>query len=173
MKKKILAFYDLLLYGVVCIPPAVIAVYIFYIGKGFGDTNWLLANWYLVLFFAFAIVIPLCGSLLLRDFTVTNGENARFYYFPFTFSWKKAANNIDIQWNQEIILSEVEAVEVVRLSREEKRVKVYYKHLRNKYLKICLKYGKTKYVYVGNYSGRQIEKICGLLCGKSTPKKRR
>ena len=80
MKKKILAFYDLLLYGVVCIPPAVIAVYIFYIGKGFGDTNWLLANRYLVLFFAFAIVIPLCGSLLLRDFTVTNRENARFYY---------------------------------------------------------------------------------------------
>ena len=55
MKKKILAFYDLLLYGVVCIPPAVIAVYIFYIGKGFGDANWLLANWYLVLFFAFAM----------------------------------------------------------------------------------------------------------------------
>ena len=166
MKKKIIAFYDLLLYGVVCAPLVIAAVYIFYIGKGFGNTNWLTANWHLVLFFAFAIVIPLCGRILLRDFTITNGENARFYYFPFAFSWAKAANNIDVNWNQEIILSEVEAVEVVRLSREEKRVKVYYKHLRNKYLKIHLKYGKTKYVYVGNYFGRQIGKICELLCGR-------
>lgn len=33
----------------------------------------------------------------------------------------------------------------------------------NKYLKINLKYGNPKYVYVGNYSSHQIEKIIEIL----------
>ena len=46
------------------------------------------------------------------------------------------------------------------------QTKVYYKHWFNKYLKINLKYGNPKYVYVGNYSNYQIKKIIKLAMSK-------
>ena len=52
------------------------------------------------------------------------------------------------------------------LTEEEKQTKVYYKHWFNKYLKINLKYGNPKYVYVGNYSNYQIKKIIKLAMSK-------
>ena len=48
-------------------------------------------------------------------------------------------------------------------TKNEKQTKVYYKHWFNKYLKINLKYGNPKYVYVGNYSKYQINKIIKLV----------
>ena len=53
-----------------------------------------------------------------------------------------------------------------KATEEEKQTKVYYKHWFNKYLKINLKYGNPKYVYVGNYSNCQIKKIIKLASGK-------
>lgn len=76
--------------------------------------------------------------------------------------------NIDDQWNlQHIPISEIEYVEIVKLTQDEKCAKVHYKHLFNKYLKFTLKksdtqYGNVKYIYVGNYSKRQIKKIVHL-----------
>ena len=58
-----------------------------------------------------------------------------------------------------LFISEVESVSIVKLSKEELNTKVFYKHWFNKYLKINLKYGNPKYVYVGNYSNCQIRKI--------------
>ncbi|MCM1350593.1 MAG: hypothetical protein NC182_05260 [Prevotella sp.] len=57
-------------------------------------------------------------------------------------------------------------IEIVKLTEEEKQTKVYYKHWFNKYLKINLKYGNPKYVYVGNYSNCQIKKIIKLANSK-------
>ena len=51
-------------------------------------------------------------------------------------------------------------------TKNEKQTKVYYKHWFNKYLKINLKYGNPKYVYVGNYSKYQINKIIKLAYKK-------
>ena len=61
------------------------------------------------------------------------------------------------------IESEIKNIEIVKLTKEEKQTKVYYKHWFNKYLKINMKYGNPKYVYIGNYSNYQIEKIIKLF----------
>lgn len=81
---------------------------------------------------------------------------------------EKRYSNIDDQWNlRPIPISEIEYVETVKLTQDEQCTKVHYKHLFNKYLKFTLKnsdpqYGNVKYVYVGNYSKRQIKKIVHL-----------
>ena len=97
------------------------------------------------------------GRLLFR-FIEISSESIYFIYFPYG-SWEKAAGNIDALWNQNVFISEIKDIEIVKLTKEEKRTKVYYKHWFNKYLKINLKYGNPKYVYVGNYSKYQINKL--------------
>ena len=93
-------------------------------------------------------------------------NSVHFHYFPFTTSWNKSANNIDIRWNQDVAISEIKNIEIVKLTEEEKQTKVYYKHWFNKYLKINLKHGNPKYVYVGNYSNYEIKKIIKLMTNK-------
>lgn len=105
------------------------------------------------------------GTLLFRYCEIKN-NSVYFHYFPFTTSWERAANNIDILWNQNVFISEIETFEIVKLTKEEKQVRVYYKHWFNKYLKINLKYGNPKYIYVGNYSNGQIKKIIKILIKK-------
>lgn len=67
-----------------------------------------------------------------------------------------------ILWNSEIDIGEVEKIELIKLTKEEQKIYIGYSHLCNKYLKIDLKYGKHKYIYVGNYSNSQIKKIIEL-----------
>ena len=107
-------------------------------------------------------MVPIGGTLLFR-YCVINNNLIHFHYFPFTTSRKKAANNIDVKWNQNVFISEIKDIEIVKLTENEKQTKVYYKHWFNKYLKINLKYGNPKYVYVGNYSKYQINKIIKLV----------
>ena len=57
-------------------------------------------------------------------------------------------------------------IEIVKITDEERKTKVYYKHWFNKYLLINLKNGDSKYVYVGNYSNNQIKKIIKLMMKK-------
>ena len=65
-----------------------------------------------------------------------------------------------------ILISEIENIEIVKITDEERKTKVYYKHWFNKYLLINLKNGDSKYVYVGNYSNNQIKKIIKLMMKK-------
>ena len=123
-----------------------------------NDFEWLLKHWYLVALCSLGIILFIAGRLLFRSIEISS-ESIYFNYFPYTTSWKKAANNIDIRWNQNVFISEIKDIEIVKLTKEEKRTKVYYKHWFNKYLKINLKYGNPKYVYVGNYSNYQINKL--------------
>lgn len=130
-----------------------------------GTSEWIYENWYLVLIFAITFMVPIGGTLLFR-YCVINNNLIHFHYFPFTTSRKKAANNIDVKWNQNVFISEIKDIEIVKLTENEKQTKVYYKHWFNKYLKINLKYGNPKYVYVGNYSKYQINKIIKLAYKK-------
>ena len=109
---------------------------------------------------------PEIDSLSTLRYCIFNNNAIHFHYFPFTTSWEKAANNIDARWNQDVVISEIKDIEFVRLTEEEKQTLVYYKHWFNKYLKINLKYGNPKYIYVGNYSNCQIKKIIKLASGK-------
>lgn len=162
MRKRIIAFYDVLLFAIICSPMIVTAIILLFILVTKGTSEWIYENWYLVLSFAITFMVPIGGTMMFR-YCYFNNNSIRFHYFPFTTSWEKAANNIDARWNQYILISEIKDIEIVKLTEEEKRTKVYYKHWFNKYLKINLKYGKSKYVYVGNYSDLQINKIMRLL----------
>lgn len=162
MRKKIIAFYDVLLFSVICGPLIMCSILIFVFGE-LHELEWTLKYWYLVILFAAGISVSIGCCLMLRYILINNKSSIYFHYFPFTTSWTKASNNIDVKWNQNVVISEIKDIEIVRLTEEEKQTKVYYKHWFNKYLKINLKYGNSKYVYVGNYSNYQIKKIIKLL----------
>ena len=162
MKKRIMAFYDVLLYAIICSPLIVIAVTLLFMLVTQGTSAWICENWYLVLIFAITFTIPLGGTMMLRCCLIRD-NTIRFVYFPFTLDWEKATNNIDIRWNQEVFISEVKDIEIVKLSDNEKQTKVFYKHWFNKYLKITLMYDNSKYIYIGNYSNYQIKKIIRFL----------
>ena len=164
MRKRILAFYDLIFYAIICGPLIVISIVSLYFllvrdGEGIGRDLFSLIT------FAFSFSISFVGTKLFR-YCVIKNNSIHFHYFPFTTSWEKAANNIDARWNQDVVISEIKDIEIVRLTEEEKGTKVYYKHWFNKYLKINLKCGNPKYVYVGNYSNYQIKKIIRIATGK-------
>ena len=162
MRKKIIAFYDVLLLFVICGPLMICSISIFVFGK-LHDLEWILKYWYLVILFAVGIMLPIGCSLMIRYLSIDNNNSIHFHYFPFTTRWRKAVNNIDARWNQDILISEIKDVEIVKLTEGEKQTKVYYRHWFNKYLKVDVKYGQPKYLYVGNYSKKQIDKIIKIL----------
>lgn len=156
MRKKTIAFYDVLLYTIICGPLMLNSIIILYLCE-LNDFEWLLKHWYLVALCSLGIILFIAGRLLFRSIEISS-ESIYFIYFPYG-SWEKAVGNIDALWNQNVFISEIKDIEIVKLTKEEKRTKVYYKHWFNKYLKINLKYGNPKYVYVGNYSKYQINKL--------------
>ena len=161
MRKRIIAFYDVLLFAIICSPMMVTSAMLLFTLLTKGTSEWIYENWYWVVIFAISFMIPLGGTMMFR-YCIVNHDSIHFHYFTFAENWKNAANNIDIRWNQDVFISEIKEIEIVRLTEEEKQTKVYYKHWFNKYLKIDLKYGNSKYVYVGNYSNYQIKKIIKL-----------
>lgn len=166
MKKKILAFYDLLVYSIICAPLMVSSAMIFVFGE-LGNSSWLREKWYLLLLFATGLVLPLGLIVFIKYFEIKN-DLAYFYYFTLTTNLEKAAKGIDSCWNQEMHPSEITNVEIVKLTKEEKKKYTSTKFFFNKYLKINLKYGACKYVYVGTYSKFQIKRIIKLLLKSST-----
>ena len=170
MKKRVIAFYDILLYVILCGPLMAAAAFLLFEMFSKWSYEWMYENWYLIVAFAVFFMLPYTGTMLFRYCLIEN-DSMHFHYFPFTTSWEKASKNIDIRWNQDVLISEIRDIEVVKLTKEEKRTKVFYKHWFNKYLKINLKYGNPKYVYVGNYSPRQIKKIIGSIFDTASPKR--
>jgi len=67
-----------------------------------------------------------------------------------------------ILYNSEIDLNEVEEIELVKLTKKERKSCIGYNHLFNKYLKFHLKSGKPKYIHIGSYSNYQIDRIIKL-----------
>lgn len=169
--KRIIAFYDLLIYLVICVPLAIIALYLFFYMFIFNYSGeWIDKNTHIIILFAFSAIAPPVGITFMRWYRVAY-NHVYFTYPLLSKDWEKAANNIDVGWNQMIRISDVKDVEIVKLTKEEKQTKVFYKHWFNKYLKINLNYidprfGNAKYVYVASYSKRQIERIIDILCGK-------
>lgn len=160
-KKIIISFYDLLLYGIFL--ASIIVTIVILSVKSIIDWSWIFnPNFRATLRNANPIASIIVLFLFVRHCKV-DYNIANFYYFPFTISRCKVSHNIDANWNQKIILSEIKDIEKVKLTKEEKRTKVFYKHWFNKYLKINLISGSTKYVYVGNYTNSQIQKIINLM----------
>ena len=59
---------------------------------------------------------------MIRYISINNKNSIYFHYFPFTTSWKKAANNIDARWNQNVIISEIKDIEIVTPDEKQKLV---------------------------------------------------
>lgn len=164
-KKIIISFYDLLLYGIF-LASMIVTIVILSV-KSIIDWSWIFnPNVFLALrngspfdiIFGIIIVLFLFVRHCKVDYNIAN-----FYYFPFTTSRYKVSHNIDANWNQKIILSEIKDIEKVKLTKEEKRTKVFYKHWFNKYLKINLISGSTKLLNMSMLEIIQILKFRKLL----------
>ena len=119
MRKRIIAFYDVLLFAIICIPMIVTAAILLSMLVTKGTSEWIYENWYLVLIFAITFMVPIGGLQMFRYCVINN--SVHFHYFPFTTSWNKAANNIDVRWNQDVAISEIKNIEIVKLTEEEKQ----------------------------------------------------
>jgi hypothetical protein len=111
MRKRIIAFYDVLLFAIICSPMIVTAVILLFMLVTKGTSEWIYENWYLVLIFAITFMVPIGGTMMFR-YCVFNNNLIHFHYFTFTKSWKNATNNIDIRWNQDVVISEIKDIEI-------------------------------------------------------------
>ena len=168
MKTKIIPFVEKFLYSLIVIfigiPATVGWLYLLSLDENIGrgislptSAHWV-AFWVCLLVIVLIIFLSTCFS----EITIEN-DFVCVGSFELPRTLKKGAYNIDSLWNNEIYLSEVKNIKIVKLTKDERRTKVFCRHLFNKYLKIDLKYGKTKYVYVGNYTESQINRIVHLL----------
>ena len=157
---KITAFWDMLIVSIVCSILFTVAIYIFIVVK--GDKGWNDISWYHTLICAFCIAVPTTALFCLQKITIDlSCDKVHLFYLV---NYRK--NDRDLHTNWIIYPSEIESIEVVRLSKEEKRKYTSAKFLFRKYLKINLKYGHCKYVYVSHYSNSQISKIKKMLTKK-------
>ena len=61
MRKRIIAFYDVLLYAIICVPLVVVSAVSFYLLVTKGTSEWIYENWYIVVIFAISFMLPIGG----------------------------------------------------------------------------------------------------------------
>ena len=158
MKKRFIAFYDALCFSIIAGIMWTTAIAILITGH-MGDLDWCAQNWYLVVIFAICVAVPVTIMFSLQKMTIDlSCDKVNLFYLV---NYRK--NDRDLHSNWIIYPSEIESIEIVKLSNEEKRKYTSTKFLFSKYLKINLKYGHCKYVYVSHYSNSQIRKIKEML----------
>lgn len=158
MKKRFIAFYDVLLFSIIAGIMWAIALIILVTGH-FGDINWLFQNVHLAFIFSVCMSTPITLMFSLQKITIDLSCDKVEIFYLVNYS----KNDKDLHFNWIIYPSEIESVEVVELSNEEKRKYTSAKFLFSKYLKITMKYGHAKYVYVSHYSDDQIKNIVKML----------
>ena len=160
MKKRFIAFYDALFFSIIAGIMWTVAIYIFLVVK--GDKRWNDISWYHTLICAICIAVPVTIMLSLQKITIDlSCDKVEIFYLV---NDNKNERDYNSNWN--IYPSEIESIEIVKLSNEEKRKYTSAKFLFSKYLKINLKYGHCKYVYISHYSNSQIRKIKKMLTKK-------
>lgn len=154
---KIIAFWDLLICAIVCSILFTVAVYIFIIVK--GNERWYDIPWYYALICAACVAVPTTIMLSLQKISIDlSCDKVRLFYLV---NFRK--NERDLHTNWIIYPSEIESIEIVKLSNKEKKKYTSARFIFNKYLKINLKFGQCKYVYVSHYSNWQIKRIIQIL----------
>ena len=161
MNRNFIALYDAIVYSTSSAYSIMNVLYILFFGK-LGDLEWCIQNWHLVVLFAVSVALPIGLMLFIQrikiDFRIGKLEA------HYLVNYSKNDRDMNSNWN--IYLSEIESAEIVKLSKEEKREYTSAKFLFNKYLKVNLKFGHSKYLYVSHYSNFQIKKIIQLLVSK-------
>lgn len=162
MKKRFVAFYDAIFFSIIAGVMWTIAILILISGRIGGGFDLVVQNWYLVLTFAICIAVPFTSMFTLQKITIDlSCDKVHLFYLV---NWEKNDRDINTNWN--IYPSEIKSVEVVKLSKEEKRKYTSAHFLFSKYLKITMKYGNVKYVYISHYSNNQILKIKNMLVNR-------
>ncbi len=116
----------------------------------------------------FIVVLALVKLISIPYHIVFNNNRMKVYDFPLfaTNKFYKKKRSL-ILWNSEINIDEVKSVELVKLTKEQKKKYIGYIHLFDKYIKINLYNSNSdKYIYVSIYSSSQIKKIINLLNNK-------
>lgn len=163
MKKlKITAFWDLFFCAIISAILFTIAVYIFVCVK--GDKGWNDISWYYALICAVCIAVPFTAMLCLQKIHIDLSCDSVNWFYLVDFR----RNDRDLHTNWTMYPSEIESIEIVRLSKEEKRKYTSARFLFNKYLKVIFRFGHSKYVYVSHYSNYQIKRIISILTAKNT-----
>lgn len=116
----------------------------------------------------FIVVLALIKLFSIPYHLVIDNNRMKVYDFPLfaTNKFYRKKRSL-ILWNSEINIDEVKNVEIVKLTKEEKKKYIGYVHLFEKYIKISLyNSNRNKYIYVSIYSSSQIKKIMNLLNNK-------
>ena len=160
MKKTFIAFYDKLIWGIIAgimWPSALIIL----IKGNFSDLDWAIKNVHWVVIYAACVAFPTLMVTSQRMIIDLEKDKVTLLYLI-----NFRTNQRDIHTNWIIYPSQIETIEVVRLTKEEKKKYTSAKFWFNKYLKITFKYCNCKYVYVSHYSNKQIKAIIKLLTTK-------
>ena len=156
-KTKIIAFWDLLAGSFTCFILLTSAIYIFIVIK--GDKEWNDIPLYYALICAICIAVPVTTMLSLQKMTIDLSCDKVTLFYLVNFE----KNDRDLNTNWIIYPSQIQSIEVVKLSKEEKRAYTSARFLFNKYLKVNLKFGHSKYIYISHYSNYQIKQIINIL----------
>ena len=161
MKKvKITAFWDLFIGAIISSILFTVVIHIFIVIK--ADKGWNDIAWYYSLICAFCIAIPVTVMFSLQKISIDlSCDKVELFYLV---NFEK--NNKDLHSNWIIYPSEITSVEIVKFSKEEKKKHTSANFLFNKYLKVNLKFGHSKYLYISHYSNYQIKRIIRLLTKK-------
>ena len=158
MKKRFIAFYDALCFSIIAGIMWTGAIIILINGQ-FGNSEWIKQNFHLAVLFAICIAVPVTIMLSLPKITIDlSCDKVEIFYLV---NDNKNERDYNSNWN--IYPSEIESIEVVKLSKEDKRKYTSARFLFSKYLKVNLKFGHSKYVYISHYSNYQINKIIKIL----------
>ena len=157
MRRRIIAFWDVFFCSIISALLIAVALYIFIYIK--GDTPWYSVPLQYVLAastcIAISVTLMLCMQRVVIDINCDKVE----WFFLVNYR----TNSKDLLSNWVIYPSEIEKVTIVKLSNEEKRMYTSARFLFSKYLKIEMRYGHTKYVYVSHYAPFQINQIMHML----------
>ena len=158
MKKRFIAFYDALCFSIIAGIMWTGAIIILINGQ-FGNSEGIEQNFHLAVLFAICIAVPVTIMLSLQKITIDlSCDKVEIFYLV---NDNKNERDYNSNWN--IYPSEIESIEVVKLSKEDKRKYTSARFLFSKYLKVNLKFGHSKYVYISHYSNYQINKIIKIL----------
>ena len=116
----------------------------------------------------FIVVLALIKLFSIPYHIVIDNNRIKVYDFPLfaTNKFYKKKRSL-ILWNSEINIDEVKTVELVKLTKEQKKKYIGYNHLFDRYIKVSLNYSNSdKYIYVSIYSQTQIKKIIKMLTNK-------
>lgn len=110
---------------------------------------------FVILTFAIAALVKIFG---LPDYIELAKDKVKILNNPLfaTNKFYVQKRNL-ISWNNEIDLKEVEKIEIIKLSKNDKKKYIGYNHLFSKYIKVYIKNSNAnKYVYISIYTKKQI-----------------